>query len=363
VSRHRLISRRRAVLWIAVNSAILVAATSWVVVVAFGSSPVPGSAPAVSQSAPVPGAPPTQAPVPDRNAFLKPAGTHFGINTPQAPWSSAELETVSTQAGTPPTLIEFFVKWNEDFRPEAVAMCYRQRALPLLSWEPWAGVKAGQSQPAYALRRIIRGQYDDYLTRFATAVRDQRWPVAIRFAHEMNGDWYPWSEKRSGNRKGEYVRAWRHVHDVFTKVGATNVIWVWSPNIVRPVPKVGLRELYPGDAYTDWVGMVGYAVYERTAAQVFDPTLRLIRKFTDKPVLITETGASPGPKKAGWTANFFGWLRQHRDVVGFVWFQTTPASGATGDWRFTTDPATQKAFRDGLKQSTLAPPLDGYPPA
>jgi hypothetical protein len=353
-----LIGRRRAILWIAVNSVILAAATLWVVSVVFGGSPVPGSPLTIDEKAGSLPASPAEPPIPDRKVFLKPAGPYFGLNTPQAPWSSSELDSVSKRAGARPTLIEFFIKWNEDFRADAVAMCYRQRALPLLSWEPWAGVKAGQNQPAYALRRIIRGQFDPYITKFATAVRDQRWPVAIRLAHEMNGNWYPWSEKRSGNRKGEFVQAWRHVHDIFTKVGATNVIWVWSPNILRPVPSVNLRQLYPGDAYTDWVGLVGYAVGERTAAQVFDPTMKAIRKFTRKPVLITETGASPGPQKAAWTADLFRWLRQHRDVVGFVWFQTAPASGATGDWRFTTDAATEKAFQNGIKQSTLAPPLE-----
>jgi hypothetical protein len=36
-------------------------------------------------------------------------------------------------------MIQFFVKWTQEFRPDAVSMCYSQHALPLLSWEPWAG--------------------------------------------------------------------------------------------------------------------------------------------------------------------------------------------------------------------------------
>ena len=47
----------------------------------------------------------------------------------------------------------------------------------------------------------------------------------------MNGSWFPWSEGVNGNRAGEYVAAWRHVHDIFTAVGATNVTWVWCPNV------------------------------------------------------------------------------------------------------------------------------------
>jgi len=251
--------------------------------------------------------------VPSRDVFLKPPAPYFGLTTPQAPWSRSELNSLAAKAGAHPTMIQFFVNWTQEFRPDAVSMCYSQHALPLLSWEPWAGVKHGQSQPTFALRRITSGAYDAYITKFARGIRDQRWPVVLSFAHEMNGTWYPWSESRSGNRPGEYVQAWRHVHDIFTTVGATNVIWVWSPNIVRAVPLVSLADLYPGDSYVDWSGMVGYDYGEPTAGEVFDPTIARIREFTRKPLLIAETAAEPGPVKAAWTASLFPWLRKHRD--------------------------------------------------
>jgi hypothetical protein len=343
--------------WLALNSALLVGITVWVMSVVFDNpipSPSSGGAGGGTGVAASASASPSPRPVPARAEFLNPGAPYFGLTSPQSPWSRLELNYLSSKAGAHPTLIQFFVKWTEDFRPDAVAMCYQQGALPVLSWEPWAGLKAGESQPTYSLARIAGGAFDAYITKFATAVKDERWPVVIRFAHEMNGNWYPWSEKRSGNHAGEYVKAWRHVHDVFAKVGATNVIWVWSPNIIRPVPRVSLSALYPGDAYVDWVGTVGYAVDETTAGQVFDPTLTLIRKFTKKPMLITETGAQPGPKKAPWTTSLFPWLRQHRDVVGFIWFELSKNDGASADWRFMADAKTQRAFHDGIVTSQMA---------
>ncbi|MFL6130097.1 MAG: glycoside hydrolase family 26 protein [Mycobacteriales bacterium] len=344
------------------NGVLLAALTLWLVARAFAGSPASGppAAPGITAGAASGSAAPP--PVPTRDVFLRPRGPHFGLTTAQSPWSPSELDALSRKAGAHPSLLQFFVKWNQDFRPDAVAMCYHQHALPLLSWEPWAGARYGESQPAFALRKISTGAYDPYITRFATAVRNQRWPVAIRFAHEMNGFWYPWSEGRSGNRPGDFVQAWRHVHDVFGRVGATNVIWVWSPNIVRPVPRVGLRQLYPGDKYVDWAGMVGYGAGERTAAEVFDPTIAVLRAFTRKPLLITETGAQPGPAKAAWTASLFPWLRQHRDVIGFTWFELSPAEGASADWRFTADPRAEKAFHDGIVQASLAPPVAYHGP-
>ncbi len=295
-------------------------------------------------------APPT---VPSKGQILHLVGKQFGVSTYKAPWSLAEVDQVAKSSGAHPTMIEYFVKWTEPFRPEAVSLCYNQNALPVLSWEPWAGPEHGLDQPAYALAGIAAGKYDNYIAQFAKGIRNQRWPVVLRFAHEMNGNWYPWSEQRAGNRPGDYVRAWRHVHALFDRVGATNVIWVWSPNIIRAVPGVSLQALYPGDRYVDWVGVVGYGVRESTAATTFDPTLAVLRQITHRPVLITETGAQPGATKAVWTSDFFRWLNLHHEVIGFIWFERDKSTGGRTDWRFTADPLTLRAFRNGIARTKL----------
>lgn len=294
---------------------------------------------------------------PTKAAMMALPGVRFGLSAPDLPWSSTEFDRISASAGARPSMVMYFVKWTEGFRADSVAKCYEHGSLPMVSWEPWAGITSGTSQRKYALANIIDGDFDPYITRFATAVRDTRWPIAIRFAHEMNGHWYPWSERRSGNSKGEYVKAWRHVHDIFTRVGATNVIWVWSPNILRPVPDVDLAPLYPGDRYVDWVGMVGYAARESTAAAVFEPTLSALRSITRKPVVITETGARPGPGKAPWIRNFFRWLPTRPEVIGFIWFEYSTEQGGNADWRFTATPASAGAFKGGLHTVRLAPPV------
>jgi Glycosyl hydrolase family 26 len=297
---------------------------------------------------------PAPARIPTKRELLHPTGKHFGVSTFKAPWAGAEIDRVARLSGAHPTMIEYFVKWTEPFRPGAVSLCYSQDALPVLSWEPWAGPEPGLDQPAYSLARIAAGRDDAYIARFARAIRAQRWPVVLRFAHEMNGNWYPWSEQRNGNRPGDYVRAWRHVHALFDRVGARNVIWVWSPNIIRAVPGVSLRALYPGDQWVDWVGVVGYGVGETTAAATFDPTLAVLRQVTRRPVLITETGAQPGPYKAAWTANLFQWLKAHHEVIGFIWFERNKAAGGRADWRFTADSRSLRAFKGGIARTKLA---------
>lgn len=337
------------------NAVILIGISAWIL------HPVDRESGGTAGGGPVTGATPSTTPtgtatVPTKAELLSAKQKRFGLSAPEVPWSARELNRIAQVAGARPTLLQFFVNWTEDFRAESVAASYRQGAIPLISWEPWAGLRNGEDQKEYALATIISGKHDAYLTKFAGGIRDHGWPVAIRLAHEMNGHWYPWSEQRSGNKKGEYVKAWRHIHTLFTKAGATNVIWVWSPNIIRPVKSISLKALYPGDAYVDWIGLVGYAVEESTAAAVFKPSLDKLRKFTDKPLLITETGAQPSTRKVGWITDFFHWLDSRPDIVGFVWFEYGKNTGGNQDWRFSANPETSAAFRTGLTTVALAPP-------
>ncbi len=118
----------------------------------------------------------------------------------------------------------------------------------------------------------------------------------------MNGGWFPWSEGVNGNKSGEFVTAWRHVHDIFTSVGATNVTWVWCPNIDPTNDFQNLESLYPGDEYVDWTGLDGYnwgtnpAKPDRWRSfdQLYKSTYDTIVKAVapSKPLMISEIGSS-----------------------------------------------------------------------
>ncbi|MFF5229326.1 glycoside hydrolase family 26 protein [Dactylosporangium sp. NPDC000521] len=352
--RHTRKTPRSFRIWMAANTIVVVGLAGWILSPATkdpDSTQSRGNAAVAEENRRQ-----AQKPAPTREQILAIPGLRFGISAPQAPWSSAEIDAAAKAAGADPTVVQFFVKWTQEFRADSIPQTYKQGALPVISWEPWAGVKRGPNQTDYALSKIISGRFDDYIRRFATAVRDQKWPVAIRFAHEMNGNWYPWSEKQSGNKPGEYAEMWRHVHGIFAEVGATNVIWIWSPNIIRPVPSVKLDPLYPGDAYVDWIGMVGYAVEESTAAAVFEPTITAVRKFSQKPLIITETAVEKGPHQLKWIADFFAWMGNRQDIVGFIWFNFSKDEGGTSDWRFSVHPPIAEAVRKGLAGVKLAAP-------
>ena len=63
-----------------------------------------------------------------------------------------------------------------------------------------------------SLDDITNGVYDAQLTAWAQAAAAQNMAFVLRFAQEMNGNWYTWSDGAMGNGAGDFVPAWRHVH-------------------------------------------------------------------------------------------------------------------------------------------------------
>ena len=274
------------------------------------------------------------------------------------PWSAPAYTAVANAAGYAPNMVEYYSNWTEDFSSTDVFDAYAEGALPVITWEPFAHGTSGKTQvnqPGYALSTIVAGRHDAYITRFAEAVKAAGVPVAIRFMHEMNGDWYPWAVNLNGNTASEYVLAWRHVWDIFHQVGATNVIWIWAPNVLRGAQRdFSLAEVYPGDQYVNWVGMSAYEDYESTEEALIGPTLDEIRRFTKLPLLITETGGTPNPDKVPWMENFLAWLPEQPDVIGFIWNENSRGTGARKDWGYNATAASLQAFRSGMAEIRLA---------
>jgi beta-mannanase len=224
-------------------------------------------------------------------------------------------------------------------------------AVPLVTWEPWAW-GGGINQPAYSLDRITAGDFDARLTQWGQALAAWGKPVMLRFAHEMNGNWYPWSEGVNGNQQGDYVPAWQHVHDVVAAAGASNVQWVWSPN----VPYWGstdLTGLYPGAGYVDVVALDGYnwGTSQTWSSWVqpqflFGPGIAQLRTLAPgKPILIAETASSEfGGSKAAWNTDLVSYLAAQPDVMGFVWFHLQKET----DWRINSSDSSASALKSAL---------------
>jgi beta-mannanase len=280
-----------------------------------------------------------------------PAPLRFGVTTPGGPLATAELDQVARISGEQPSVVLWYADFTTEAPVDALHAVQGRGATPLITWEPWrAG--GGVNQPGYALARIASGAHDAYLRRWARALRSFGGPVMLRFAHEMNGDWCPWSEAVNGNRPSDYVAAWRHVHAVFSAAGASNVTWVWSPNVVYP-GSTPLTGLFPGDDVVDVVAIDGYnwgttrpGMTWTTPADLFGPTLAQARTVAPgKPLMIAETAsAEAGGSKAAWIQELFTWLRTQPDVRTVVWFHHQKET----DWRIDSSPGSAAAFAAGL---------------
>jgi mannan endo-1,4-beta-mannosidase len=298
----------------------------------------------------VPGAePPGSASTPSGRPYnvsglLDPAGGKFlGVQAPGAPDSLGPVRSFAAAAGVRPNLIGEYMSWNSSLDSRAVTNAWSYGALYYMVWEPYHTSVAA----------IAAGRSNGYITRFAREVRALNLPVAISFGHEMNGWWYPWGT--NDTTAAQFVAAWRLIHRLFAAADARNVIWVWNPNVINAEPQLKLSEYYPGDAYVNWVGVTGYwgATGPDTFDGVYGPTMQEIRGFTAKPFIIAETSVQAGPSAATAAQNLVSGVRQHSDVLGFIWFDYAKAGV---DWRLGTRPPVRAAIATGLASLPLVDP-------
>ncbi|MFG2553490.1 glycoside hydrolase family 26 protein [Streptomyces sp. NPDC048581] len=263
--------------------------------------------------------------------LLKPGKKYFGAAVDGAPNSMKGIDTYTKMVGKQPNLIEYYAAWGDGFDATGVRNAWREGAMTLMSWEPFDTPVAD----------IAAGKSDAYIKEYATAVRKLNLPVVISFADEFNGHWEKWGTKDVTPK--DYVAAWRHIHETFIDVGASNVIWVWSPNIVNPVKSVKLKPYYPGDAYVDWVGLIGYWTIEEDNAfdSVFGATRDQVRTFTKKPMILLETAAMAGERRRADIRNLFAGVTADDDMLGFVWFNHKKRA----DWRLEASPLALKEFK------------------
>ena len=288
------------------------------------------AAPAASTTASDRPVSPTR-PVADVSHLLHPARKYFGVAMDNGDGDLRSVDQFARHVGKRPNLVTTYQAFGNPFPASDVRAAYADGALPLIRWEPFQA----------RLSDIAAGRYDHYLGQYARAVRATNTPMAITFAHEMNGFWYPWDAHHASS--ADYIAAWRRIHDIFRDAGATNVIWSWAPNEISGGPGVRLVDWYPGDAYVDWIGIDGYfsADGPDDYGALFGPTLREIDRFTDRPYIIVETGAEAGwAKRRHALESLFHGVAADDRMIGFVYFDQ-PGSR---QWQLTGDRAALRLY-------------------
>jgi beta-mannanase len=310
-----------------------------------GPTPQPGvpaaqQAVAVAPSASVP----AEAPVYDVRKLIRPSGEYLGVAIAGAPQDMSRVDAFARRTGGKPNMVTIYESFDDQFAASEIRKIYAYGALPIVRWEPF---KQG-------LADIADGRFDDYLTEFATSVRKVNVPIALTVAHEMNGHWYPWGTQK--NKPADFVAAWKHIHGVFEEVGATNVIWTWTPNVINYLRDVPLKSFWPGAAYVDWIGLDGYFTQkgDDTFKELFRPTLTELKKISDKPVLIVETGAEPGSMRARAVKDLFTAVAADPGIIGFVYFNQR----GSANWTIDNDAPALKVFRTHKDRDAFRSPVE-----
>ncbi|MCF6174385.1 MAG: hypothetical protein L3J71_01320 [Victivallaceae bacterium] len=206
----------------------------------------------------------------DNKARLAPKnGGYFGLNLD---WANDTPNKIYKRWGfSPRVYIRFFAfpMDEEDVKTlkRTAKLVKKHKAYLLVTLEPWDG-----------LASITEGEADRHAEIFKKAgVR-----IFVRFAHEMNGSWYPWSQQPT-----EYKRAFKMMADALHRVAKSKAAMIWAPNYGGGYPFVGGQygikpgdpdfgvldtnsdgkvdayddpygPYYPGDDAVDWVAMTLY---------------------------------------------------------------------------------------------------------
>jgi hypothetical protein len=347
---------------------------------------------------------PTQLP---GKARLEPSsGTYFGMNLD---WGSDSIASVTERLQQTPSVWVQFVAFplTTDGRKHLDAFIGQvadAHAMALITLEPNDGLDAVTDAAIADFASLLK------------AYADRGVPSFVRFAHEMNGSWYAWSQQPSA-----YVDAFQRLATAVH--GATPyAAMVWAPNYGAGYPFAGGRyeakpgspdfalldtnhdgslseaddpyaPYYPGDGAVDWVGMSLYqwgnaypwGENELPEADAF--VARLTGTYRgangdesavpdfyasyveahDKPMAITETAilfdpAGPGPaeaelKGAWWRQVFAPAVRERFPRIGMInWFEWRKQEAEVGrviDWRISADPALARSLLDELPDGWL----------
>jgi Glycosyl hydrolase family 26 len=305
----------------------------------------------------------------DPMKLKKPSSIMLGAYDNQISESFKSVIELEDSLHTRFPLIHIYTAWGtsaeQQFPQQQVDAIVALGSVPVITWEPWLsafdsekypGLRKAEDRDKGGLADIARGLYDSYIKEWATAAKESGTPIFLRVGHEMNDPYrYPWGPQN--NSAKDFIAAWRHIHDLFVKAGATNVIWVWSPH-----PAYGFFDaFYPGSDYVDYVG-IGTLNYGTVAnwskwwsfQEIFGNHYKEMTGFK-KPIMITEFGClAVGGSRSKWFSDALASMPHDYPLVKSVMFFHFSEDKTTTqqpiNWYIKNDTATTRAIIEQIKQ-------------
>lgn len=293
---------------------VLLLLTVAVLTATVGCAPPRGSKPAVPRSGVLTG------------AWIHPRGSDR--TGEQALWRRREAD-----AGRRYDIAQTFYRFDKPFPSWREPWHLQQGRTPLITWG------------AVSTSQVNAGRHDAMIKARATSLRNLRGPVFLRWMAEMDGR----AKASLAESPSRYVSAWRRIHGIFRRAGATNVAFVWCPNAWAWDIDNAVR-WYPGDDVVDWTCADGYNWAPTRPGAKWDAFERIFANFyrwgaaKGKPMMIGEFGAIErrSGEKAAWILQMARTLRtRYPRVKAIVYFDERRAEqGLTFDWRLDSSRAT-----------------------
>jgi beta-mannanase len=299
--------------------------------------PTTTTGPTATTRPPVTTSPPTTSP--GGGGSPGPAGFN-SIMVPNsgALWGTSKFDTGwEAQMGRKFDIVHFYHQWSQDFPTAEERSLAAEGRLLLINWK---------SPGSWAT--VANGSQDGQITATANRLRSFGRKIFLAFHHE------PENDIPGAGQPADYARAFRHVVDVFNRVGADNVIFVWNMMGFVGGNADIYPTLYPGDAYVDWIAYDPYNWYgcktqkTRSFAEITKPFYDWTAAHApSKPLMLAEYGLreqpASSPSKADWFRDELVQLKTTRTrLKALVYFNNLH----TCDWRITSSSASVAAYRE-----------------
>ena len=199
------------------------------------------------------------------------------------------------------------------------------------------------------LQDVPLGKYDWYLDDWIKGLKEFKTPIFIRLSHEMDGDWYPYSEGYKPEPDPQHRGGLRCILAIYRQpLSAKPACHQRRLGLVRQ--RRPIRRERPGPTTTPamitWIGSASTLYSARNPRDVVKQFLDLYGK-TGKPIMIPEGGT--GEDSTRWNTKFAGnaaWTKELFDTIdetppdqALCWFEWDDT------WNLTRDPAQLAEFR------------------
>jgi hypothetical protein len=305
----------------------------------------------------------------NKYALLKTKNILFGASDDTKRDSYENIINLEDSLAITFPIIQIYKAWGEgqiyEFPKDEVDAIVRIGSVPMITWEPWLEKFTKESFPKiknleqrnnHGLTSVANGDYDAYIKEWAAEAAKVDYPIYLRVGHEMNDPYrYPWGPQN--NDPAEFVAAFKHIKDVFESVGASNIIWVWSPHLSYGK----FQEYYPGTDYVDVVatGALNYGTSTSwsdwwTFEEIFGNFYNQLAAFY-KPIMIAEFGClKPGGSRAKWFADTFEDFNTKYPFVNAILFFHYSSDGTITyknvSWYIKDDHEVTTAIKESLKK-------------